>query len=366
MRILIIVHNLTGGGAQRVASLWTKGFVNRGHEVGLVLDCPKDTHQTYHVPMCVKQYNVHCWLANKLFRVWNIDFVYVLKLRGIVSDFKPDVIICVLGNWAERARKATKGKGIPIINTEHNSFERPNDAPLPKEIWQRKFKLNKLYHHVTVLTEADKKCINEYQEKVSVLPNPLAFDVAQSVPTKERIILAAGRLDAWHVKGFDLLIKAWGKIAKSFPEWKLQIAGHDKNNALAFLQSLAKEEDLCNQLEFLGYQENMLPIYQRSSIFVLSSRYEGFGMVLIEAMSQGCAPIACDYKGRQQEIITSPDEGLICPVDDVDTLANAIGKMIEDTDYREKAQKNAIKRSQYYKLDHIMNRWDTIINSIKV
>ena len=96
----------------------------------------------------------------------------------------------------------------------------------------------------------------------------------------------------------------------------------------------------------------------------MSSRYEGFGMVLIEAMSQGCACIACDYKGRQSEIIQNDSQGIICPVEDVDSLASAIERMILDKSYREKCQYNAIERSKFYSLDNTMDRWETIINNI--
>ena len=237
---------------------------------------------------------------------------------------------------------------------------------MTQKLYKLKYELNRRYAHVTVLTEADCKCLNGLLRKVSVLPNPLAFTPVDYIPKKENVILAAGRLDAWHVKGFDVLIKAWGKIAQQYPTWILQIAGYGKDISRAYLQRIVDENHLSKQLEFLGYQDDMLPVYQSSSIFVLSSRYEGFGMVLIEAMSQGCAPIACDYKGRQREIITSNDEGVICPVENVDMLAKAISRMIEDENYRHMVQKNAIERAKNYSLEKTMDRWEEIIDKVKV
>lgn len=366
MKILIMVHSLTGGGAERVAALWATGFVERGYEVGMVLNCSENTPITYKVPDTIKIYRLHSWLANKLHRKLGFDYYYVWHLRRFVKDFQPDVIIGVLQPWAEWARKAVRGMDIPIVNTEHNSFERPESAPMSKEVSKKKFGWNKNYSHITVLTQADKECIFEYKEKVTVLPNPLAFQPAEQMPEKEKVILAAGRMDAWHYKGFDLLIRAWGKVAKNHPDWKLQIVGNSKGEGREYLQRIAEEEGLGGQLEFLGYQEDMLPVYQRSSVFVLSSRYEGFGMVLIEAMSQGCAPIACDYKGRQKDIITSDEEGIICPVEDIKALVQAMRKLIEDDAYRRHVQQKAIERSEYYSLEHIMDRWDNIFRQIKM
>lgn len=366
MRILILVHSLTGGGAERVAALWANGFAGRGHEVAMVLSCGGNSPMTYKVTDGIKIFRLHSWLANKLYRRLGIDSWYVWHLHRIVKDFRPEVIIGVLEPWSHWARKATQGMNIPIVNTEHNSFERPTDAPMKKEHRKMKWEWNKQYDHVTILTQADLEFTTEYRDKVTVLPNPLAFQPAERVPEKENIILAAGRLDAWHYKGFDLLIKAWGKVAKNHPDWKLQIAGRNKNNTQQYLQSLVDEAGLDHQLEFIGYQEDMLPIYQRSSIFILSSRYEGFGMVLIEAMSQGCAPIACDYKGRQREIITSEAEGLVCPVNDADALAAAIERMITDDKFRMTVQAGAIERSKYYSVESTMNRWEEIFNKLQL
>lgn len=369
-KILIMVHNLTGGGAERVAALWAKGFVDRGYDVGMVLNCYKDTPITYKVPDAVRMYNIVgnkqiAWIANKLHRRLNIDTYYIRRLRSILEDFKPDVAIGVLQPWAEWARRASKGMKIKIVNTEHNSFERPDNVQLTSKQHAQKYVWNKRYDHVTVLTEADYHFLENTLNNVSVLPNPLAFEPVVCVPKKQNIILAAGRLDAWYYKGFDILIQAWSRIAQNHPTWVLQIAG-DGEKGMKYLQSLAEECDVVNQINFIGYQSDMLPIYQRSSIFTLSSRYEGFGMVLIEAMSQGCAPIACDHHGRQGEIITREDEGILCPVEDAESLGKAMERMINDEKYRSKVQANAIKRSKFYSLDNIMDKWEMILESINV
>ena len=370
-----MVSKLTGGGAERVAALWAKGFVQEGHEVGMVLSCSREVPITYEVPNNVKIYYVlRSSICNKAAYVlnhrFNVDFSFynIHRLQRIVLNFHPDVAIGVLPPWAEWARKACKGLNVKIINTEHNTFERPRNAqymPMNDELYYKKYELNKLYSHTTVLTEADKKCVDGILNNVSVLPNPLTYEPLKTIPPKENIILAAGRLDAWYVKGFDLLIKAWGAICKSYPKWKLQIAGNYGKEGLGKMKLLADEHRLGQQIEFIGYQDNMQPIYQRSSIFVLSSRYEGFGMVLIEAMSQACAPIACDYKGRQKEIIVSDKDGLICPVDSVKSLADAIEIMIKDRQFREIVQRNAIERSKAFSLDKIMDKWNKIFNDLK-
>jgi GalNAc-alpha-(1->4)-GalNAc-alpha-(1->3)-diNAcBac-PP-undecaprenol alpha-1,4-N-acetyl-D-galactosaminyltransferase len=94
---------------------------------------------------------------------------------------------------------------------------------------------------------------------------------------------------------------------------------------------------------------------------VLSSRYEGFGLVLIEAMSQGCACVACDYKGRQGEIITNDKDGLLCEPESVDALAHSMEKLMMDNEYRKTVQMNAINRAGFYCVDHIISLWEQLL-----
>ena len=127
---------------------------------------------------------------------------------------------------------------------------------------------------------------------------------------------------------------------------------------------MCKENGVEDSVEFLGFQEDMGSLYKNASVFVLSSRYEGFGLVLIEAMSQGCACVACDYKGRQREIIKNDSQGLCCEPDNVDMLAESLHKMICDDNYRESVRKNAIERSKYYSIENTINRWEEYLHSI--
>lgn len=364
MKILIFVRSLTTGGEQRVASLWATGFAERGHDVGMVLGCSKNLPITYKIPQQTKLYYANNNLAHYLYKAFGVDILYTRSIRNIVSDFHPDIIISLYHPWTEWAKAATRGMNIPIVSTEHGPLERPDSAKLSPKAYKMRIENNRQYDYVTVLTAADKKCLEGHVDKVAVLPNPLAFQPVSKLPVKENIILSVGQLHSWHYKGLDILIDAWGRICKKYPEWKLQISGLDRNDSKSFLKAIADKYDAGEQVEFIGFNDDMQPIYQRSSIFVLSSRYEGFGMALTEAMSQGCACIACDYKGRQGEIITSEKEGLLCKVEDIEALSEAISRMIEDDNYRESVRINAVERSKYYSLDNIMDKWEQIFKQI--
>ena len=407
MRIVIVCSRLCFGGAERVAVLWANGFHRNGYEVVMVSNLfDPVTYQLDDGIVIEKLVSVN---QNK-FKKWLSSFVNV---RRVLKKYNPDVIIGVLATCSFISWVASFGLHIPVIATEHDSFERPASAPFG--FWNKfsKFYLNKLYKHVTVLTYADKKVIGKRLKHVNAMPNPLSLSPLENIPQKQNVVLAIGRLDAWHYKGFDVLIKAWGKLNESSKVtesrskfnikieregWKLQIAGTGSEESLNYLKQLCKENGVENTVEFLGFRKDVEKLYQEVSIFVLSSRYEGFGLVLIEAMSQGCACIACDYKGRQREImsptLTLPsregerplgsrsfgtrnlnsetqnqiveacDNGILCEPDNVDALAEAMAKMITDNEYRESVRMNAIGRSKFYAIESTIDRWDLLIKDL--
>jgi glycosyltransferase involved in cell wall biosynthesis len=201
------------------------------------------------------------------------------------------------------------------------------------------------------------------------MPNPLTFSPSFHPEEKQTYILAAGRLDSWYVKGFDLLIEAWGKAIKCLDEekrnkWYLYIAGQGSNSTIEFLKKRCQYSSVSDSIVFGGYQSDMKQLYNRASIYVLSSRSEGFPMVLIEAMSQGCACVATDFKGRTREILRDDNDGIICLPDDVDGLCKGLISLIQHEDLRKNLQNNAYIRSFDFSSDKIVCRWESMISDI--
>ena len=357
MKIFIVCSRLSYGGAERVGVMLANGL-SVSHSVYLISNTLEEP--TYEVESSVQLLPLFSSISSKIEK-WTSTLP---NIRKYAKTYRPDVIIGIMETCSLVAKLATIGLNIPVIMTEHNAFERPKNTPLTK--WQiiTKFYINKLYCCVTILTEADKEFIGLRLKNTVVMPNPLFLTPIINLPVKDKIVLAAGRIDDWHCKGFDILLKAWGTIAKQYSDWTLEIAGEGKKEDLELLQNIVRKSNVENQVKFLGYQKNIVDRYKHSAIFVLSSRYEGFGLVLIEAMSQGCACVACDFKGRQREIIRNDSEGLICVPNDVDALALAIKKMIGDDIYRQKVQEAAIERSKYYTMDKTIKRWEELLKKV--
>lgn len=408
MKIGIVQVALSHGGAEQVGVMLANGLRQHGNDAFILTDLNEPV--VYCVDDNVLVYDFAGKKTNSLFK-W---IKAIKNIRHIIKKEKPDVVIGIMGLCTLVTYIACLGLRTPIVMTEHNSFERPASAPMPLSLKIFKFYINRLYKHITVLTEADKKVIGNRLKNVTVMPNPLLLKPAKEIPAKGKIVLAAGRVDSWHYKGFDVLIKSWNKIQDlsdnvndedNLREWWLKIAGAGKKESFKYLMNLlpdgkwiyndnVNDEDNPQKwlfrsekyhIEFLGFQKDMESLYKKSEIFVLSSRYEGFGLVLIEAMSQGCAPVACDYNGRQEEILSSSPTlssregdnvsleggyqetpcGILCKPENVEVLAKALEKMITDDKYRILTQQKSVERSKYYSLDNCVNRWEEYFSLVK-
>ena len=267
MKILIVCPRLCHGGAERVAVELANGFAKRGHEVMVVTNLNDPI--TYHLDEGITVRQLTGKNDNK-FKKWAYS---VPNLRRYIKEFTPDVVIGVLSTCSLVAWMATRGLGIPVIATEHDSFERPQSAPMSR--WERftKFILNRLYRQVTVLTEADYRVIGKRLSNVAVMPNPLALSPIDTIPQKQRVILAAGRVDVWHCKGFDVLMRSLassviledmnGKPASLAAlmrrgGWKLQIAGvWREDSSKEYLLGIAREHGVDDLVEFLGFVDDM-------------------------------------------------------------------------------------------------------------
>ena len=134
-------------------------------------------------------------------------------------------------------------------------------------------------------------------------------------------------------------------------------AGHKKN--VDYLKSLVQN---ISNVEFVPYTKEIKTEYRDAEIFVLSSRYEGFGLVLTEAMSQGCACIACDYNGRQSEIVINNKTGLICGIDNLLELEQKLKILLDNNELRKRLQHNALHALDRYKVDHISKLWEQLLH----
>lgn len=352
MKIFVLTSALTGGGAERVSALQANGLAELGHQVWLLSDLRRPV--TYPINERVTLVDVGVE-GNPLTLRWRAYCI----MKRLIKAHCPD---CVISNLTMNAMETKLAawvlrKNVRIIVADHNSYERPAYARMPRRQWFQKFYLNQLYDHVTVLTEADVRFIGRRLKRVTVMPNPLCEPVRKAMPEKRRIVLGVGRLDAWHVKGFDLLIEAWNAVGRRHPDWTLRIVGNGSEENRRQLRAMSSVDNV----EIADYTPDIVGHYRESAVFALSSRYEGFGLVLIEAMAQRCACVACDYRGRQSEIITDGVDGLLCPTDDAAALSNRIERLVDDNELRKQIQAHSADNLDRFSTTNYARRWERLI-----
>lgn len=346
---------MRGGGAERVMAVLTDELTKRGHDVTLVVMSSYPSFYKLNKDIKLIQFNDR--VNNRFFGKIKYKLKSYIFIRQNIKKLNPDVVISFMLSLNAMVLISSIFLKEPIIVSEHSTF----DIKLPLKKRFQRFYLNKLADRVTVLTFHDYNFIGTRLKNKIVMPNPLSFvPLAKYNEDRKKNIIAAGSIDRFHGKGFDSLIKIWGKIANKYPEWKLLIAGGGNDENIRKLRELANEYNVNSQFELLGQVKNLDERFRESSIFVLSSRYEGFGMVLIEAMSQGCACISFDCTAGPREIINNNVDGILVEDQNMDAMTLALSDLIENEDKRERLATEAIKSVDRFSVKNIADKWERL------
>jgi glycosyltransferase involved in cell wall biosynthesis len=213
-----------------------------------------------------------------------------------------------------------------------------------------------------VLTEgarADYDKLLNGKVKLAVIPNS-ARDLGAPADLDAKRVLAAGRLT--RQKGFDWLIPAWAQVEAKHPDWELKICG--EGNWRERLEGQVAEHELQN-VQMPGGCDDMAAEMSKASIYALSSRFEGFPLILCEAMSKGMAPVAFDCPTGPAEMIRDGENGLIVPLGDIDGFAAALLRMIEDDELRHRCGAGALETGRSFKMDAIGPMWDELFRDLQ-
>ena len=203
--------------------------------------------------------------------------------------------------------------------------------------------------------------IGDLPDKVCAVPNPIPSNIynSESNTQKEKIVLYVGRIDMQQ-KRPDLLLQIWSMIYRDHKDWKLVIVGGGKD--LNYLKAYASSLNLEN-VSFEGNQ-NPIPYYQKASIFCMTSSYEGFGIVLIEAMNMKVVPIAFESFSTVRDIIDNNLDGVLITPFNTDLYAEKLSELMSDNKLRDKFSNNAYLKSQQFQLDVIGNKWLNLFISL--
>ena len=197
---------------------------------------------------------------------------------------------------------------------------------------------------------------------ICVIPNAAMFVADRYSDVSNKRVIAVGRLD--YQKGFDRLIQAWEIVNKSgkYDDWRLDIFG--QGDWKDMLQGMIDKKGLNGSAFINKPTKNIGDEYANSSMLVMSSNYEGFPMVMIEAMACGLPVVAFDFKCGPKDIIRNEENGLIIHNGDIKALAEGMMRLMEDTENRKRMSLNARKIVDTYSEKAVMEKWIGLFNNL--
>lgn len=216
------------------------------------------------------------------------------------------------------------------------------------------------YSKIIILTNEDKK--NWNLPNVEVIFNSLPFNIDIYPKYESKKIISVGRLDKQ--KGYDILIDVWNKISKKYPEWTLEIYGDGPEKEK--LQDKINKLKLQETFILRGATTNIQEKYLESSIYVMSSRYEGMPMVLLEAMECGLPVVSFDCPCGPKDIIKDNQDGYLVKFGDIEGMVEKIEILIKDEEKRKIFGKRAKENIQRFSQDKIMQQWKELFEKLMV
>jgi GalNAc-alpha-(1->4)-GalNAc-alpha-(1->3)-diNAcBac-PP-undecaprenol alpha-1,4-N-acetyl-D-galactosaminyltransferase len=356
MRVVLVISSLAAGGAQRVILELATNLVSRGHHVTLVTySDPRIDH--FRVPPGVERLSLDLlWPSKNVVDSISSAFRRLSRMRSSLAPLSADAIVSFIDLTNVLVLAATRGLRVPVIVSErvHPRFHRID--------FQWRIARRLLYPFADRLV-VQTKDIAEWARRVvprgriSVIPNSAPSMSETGEERREKLLLAVGRLNVQ--KGFDLLLRAFAESAVWRDGWRAIIVGEGPERAN--LQALADKLGIGGKVEFPGETDQVASWYRRAGMFVLSSRYEGFPNVLLEAMSHGCPSIAFDCPSGPRDIVQSGKNGRLLPAEDVDALIAAIRELSADALQRQILGEAAREVRTRFSPELITDRWEELL-----
>ncbi len=300
--------------------------------------------------------------GNKL----NYFLSYKKGLKKVVTIVKPDVILVCDDGLKGFFVPWFLNKPCPMVYERHvskNIEVKSDNSSLVKKIKLASiFALMnfgaKRYNKFIVLTKGNLK---EWPlNNVQVISNPLSFYPIDCSNLQNKKVIAVGK--HCRQKGFDRLLQSWSKITRKFPDWKLEIYGTIEENE--GLLNLAHSLRINNTVSFFPPEKNIGDKYQEASIYAMSSRYEGFGMVLTEAMAYGVPCVSFDCPYGPSDIINDGVDGFLVPNGNIDKFSEKIGELMQNNELRTHMGSQARKNVMRFAPETIVPQWDLLFKNL--
>lgn len=377
------------GGQEVVTATLANTFIKNNHHVVIASFNQPNNMMVKRTNSAVRFYTIGDFKYSKE----NIDI-----LRNILKENHINVVI---NQWGlpyvpcKVLNESKEGMAIKTIAIYHNSPDtnaRIKDVeialsethnPLKKAMLYAKmfaFKqitsrsMKYVYQHTDLYMVLSPSFVKKFKEftgithpdHLQVLTNPVTIDSSSydySLSKKQKEIIYMGRID-YNQKRVYRVVDTWAKLESVFPDWKLTIVGD--GTARKDIEKQVKEYGL-QRVSFEGFQQPR-PYYERASILMLTSEYEGFPLVLAECMSFGVIPVVYDSYSAVRDIIDNDKDGVVIPFCPngykADIAAKMVADVMENNEKRNAMAQAAIEKSKNYSVDEIYNRWIELLRAL--
>ena len=357
MKVALVVGHLGLGGAERVAIQLADGLSQLGHTMTIyILSRDKEFYQK---PDNVEFVYLSDMSNPRSALIRNINYLRVL--RQLLLKNEVDIAVSFLPFTNVRVLLASFGTNTPIIVTEHSI---PGYGSMH---WMWRILRRALYMSAAKLVSVSKgvdECFSWLpQDKRNVIFNslPSKIDLSSNLPPiwkrHKHWVIAVGRLTS--SKRFDLLISAFSEISGHYPDWGLAIVGEGELSQLLTHQLMLR--GMADKIHLFGRLDNPFVAMANAEFLVLSSDYEGFGNVIMEAMAVSTPCISTDCHSGPREIITQNVDGFLVPVGEVKSLSAAMARMMSDQVWRKELAENTKSAVQRFEFTKITKEWQDLL-----
>ena len=376
MKLIYCIHSLYNpGGMERV--LLNKVVWFRKHtdwEIVIVTTDQKNRPTFYPFPDGVKMVDLGVNYSD------DNGKGFLMKLRGFIKrrqihkrllnrllrEEKPDIVDCFYPGECSFVPSLKDGskKVMELHQSKlfHHQYNRSGLMGLADKIRAKMDeRLVRKFDSFVVLTEEDAAMWGDVPN-IKVIPNAAKFISSGYSSCQNKRVIAVGRLD--YQKGFDRLIEAWALVQQTdkYSDWCLDIFGQGEWRDM--LQQMIDERGLQDRVTLNKPTKDIAKEYASSSMLVMSSHYEGFPMVMIEAMACGLPVVTFDYKCGPRDIIDHEINGLLVKDGDIEGLAKAMISMMRDDAARKRMGENAKKVVETYSEEAVMMQWKELFNTL--
>ncbi|ABC23292.1 glycosyltransferase family 4 protein [Rhodospirillum rubrum] len=366
MKIVMVIKGLheTAGGAERIFCDVANHLAGRGHRVG-VLSFDSPGEEPFYDLSGVDDVvglaigDVHRPTSPLIFQR------RVSALRREILARRPDVVIAFMHSCFVPTALALIGTGIPVVASEHTVITHYRKRLGQLALYALSVPL---LRSITVVSQAVKERFPRViRRKMVVMPNPVALPAAVPEPALDappgrpaRRILSIGRFD--EAKGHGVLLEAFARIARDFPEWDLRIVGDGPTREALRQRAIAL--GLSERVAMPGIVRNIAAEWQACAVFALASRYESFGLVIAEAMAAGRPAIGFIDCPGVNTLIEDGRTGLLVGGEDRPAaLAAGLWRLLSDPDLRQTmgaAAREAI--AGQFHIERICDQWEALLS----